>query len=183
MTLDRDDAAAALASVARTRERSAALRHYSGAASTVLVWGLIWLICNLLTQFADWGAKSWMAGVPIGVLWSVLHPLRPYGGANGRVEMRIPLSIFAAFAFLWLVMLITEVRMSSASATTLVSLLVAVSYVIAGIWVGARIALLGVALTVAICLGWFVFPQWLFLWLGLGGGGALILGGLWLGRA
>lgn len=44
------------------------------------------------------------------------------------------------------------------------------------VWIGLAIAL-------AVILGWFVFPAWLYLWLGLGGGGALLLSGLWLRRA
>lgn len=177
-----DEAAAALRSIAGARQRGAALRRYAGAASTVIVWGVVWLVCNLLTQFFPWGERSWILGVPVGILWSVLHPLPRHEGA-GKADLRVPLSIFAAFGFLWLVMLVARPAIDTGSGNVMVSLLVAIAYVITGIWSGARIALLGVALTAAICLGWFVFPAWLYLWLGLGGGGALILGGIWLARA
>ena len=62
-------------------------------------------------------------------------------------------------------------------------LVVAAAYVVLGVWAGARFALLGVALGAVVVAGWFVAPSWLFLCLGLGGGGTLLAGGLWLRRA
>lgn len=176
-----EDAVAALRSIDSARQHGAALRRYAGAASTVLVWGLVWLVCNLLSQFFPWGPKSWMVGVPVGTLWAILHPLPRREGAG--MEWRIPLSIFTAFFILWLMGLIARPQIDARSGDAIVSLLVALAYIVTGIWSGMRIALLGVAVVVAICLGWFAFPAWLFLWLGLGGGGALILGGIWLRHA
>jgi hypothetical protein len=176
-----EDAAAALRSIDDARQHGAALRRYAGAASTVFVWGMVWLVCNLLSQFFPWGSKSWVIGVPIGTLWAILHPLPRREGAG--MDLRVPLSIFTAFGILWLMMLIARPQLDPRSGDALISLLVALAYIVTGIWSGMRLALVGVALVVAICLDWFVFPAWLFVWLGIGGGGALILGGLWLRRA
>jgi len=145
------------------------------------VWGVIWLVCNLLSQFFPWGVNSWTIGVPIGTIWAMLHPLpRPKGSG---MEWRIPLSIFATFFILWLMGIVARPQLDARSGDALISLVVALAYIVTGLWSGLRIALLGVALLAVICLGWFVFPAWLFAWLGIGGGGALILGGIWLARA
>ncbi|QIG81645.1 hypothetical protein [Stakelama tenebrarum] len=181
--MERSEAANALHEVDRARRRSGALRGYAHAGSTVIVWGVIWLLCNLATYFIKDGNLSWMIGIPVGVLWSVA---RPYFARSERPEpadLRIPFSIFAALGFLGLVMTVTDAAASYAQQNVLISLLVAVAYVLLGIWTGLRFALLGLALTLVICLGWFAFPATLLLWLGLGGGGALILGGIWLARA
>ncbi|MEP9359241.1 hypothetical protein [Sphingomonas sp. KR3-1] len=176
-----EDAAAALRSIDSARQHGAALRRYAGTASTVMVWGVIWLVCNLLSQFFPWGPKSWLIGTPLGVLWSILHPLPRREGAG--IDLRASLSIFAGFGILWLMMLIARPQLDARSVNALISLLVALAYLITGIWAGMRLALVGTALVLAVCLGWFVFPAWLFLWVGIGGGGALILGGMWLRRA
>lgn len=175
------DAAAALRSVDSARQHGAALRRYSSSASTVAFWGLIWLVCNLLSQFFPWGMKSWLVGTPIGILWSMFHPLPRREGAG--MDWRWPLSIFAIFFILWLMGIVARPHLDARSSDTLISLVVALAYIVTGIWSGMRIALLGIVLLGVICLAWFVFPAWLFLWLGIGGGGALILGGLWLARA
>jgi hypothetical protein len=176
-----EDAAAALRSVDSARHQGAALRRYAGSASTVFVWGLIWLVCNLLSQFFPWGPKSWIIGVPIGTLWGMLHPLPRAPGA--RMDWRLPLSVFTTFFVLWLMGIVAQPRLDARSGDTLISLVVALAYILTGIWSGVRIAVLGIAVLGAIGLGWFVFPAWLFLWLGIGGGGALILGSIWLARA
>lgn len=176
-----EDAAAALRSIDSARQHGAALRRYAGTASTVMVWGVIWLVCNLLSQFYPWGVNSWVFATPIGILWSLLHPLPRARGAG--MDWRAPLSIFVVFFILWLIGIVARPQLDARSGDAVISLIVALAYILTGIWGGVRMALLGLALLGVICLGWFVFPAWLFLWLGIGGGGALILGGIWLSRA
>ena len=181
--MDREEAAGALRDVDLGRRRSTALRGYTDAGSTIIVWGLVWLICNLATYFVAGGYRSWMIGIPLGIIWSIAHPYLGKRVRGNDADWRIPLSVLAAFVFLVLVMRVTGADGSHAQQNVLISLLVAVAYVIGGIWAGLRFALLGIALTLVICVGWFAYPETLLLWLGIGGGGALILGGIWLRQA
>ena len=115
-----------------------------------------------------------MAGIAAAILFTIIRSPRR---GNGRVMT----TIFTAggFAALLLTMIHGDARIQNA----LVSLLVAAVYIVAGIWTGVRLVWIGLAIASAVMIGWFVFPAWLYLWIGIGGGGALFLSGAWLRRA
>lgn len=172
----RDDAAAALASVDTARARAGELRGYAHAGDILIAWGLVWLVCNLLTHVFVWGAQSWPFGVALAVVWSIVR------GRRGHGDARAGLTSLVVFAGVALIMLVTGVR-DPMTANVAISLTVAAAYVVIGIWTGARFAWIGLALAALVLAGWFVDRTHLYLWLGLGGGGALLLSGWWLRRA
>ncbi|MES2987405.1 MAG: hypothetical protein V4808_05840 [Pseudomonadota bacterium] len=176
--IGQEDAAGALASVERTRRRAGELRGYAHGGDIVLAWGLVWLVCNLATQFAPlWGHQTWPFGVTAAVIFSMIR-----GRASGKGDWRVFATTCTALGLLALVSLVTEVK-GSDEANVLISLFVAAAYVAAGIWSGARYAWAGLAIAAFASAGWFVDREHLNLWLGLGGGGAFILTGLWMRRA
>jgi hypothetical protein len=65
----------------------------------------------------------------------------------------------------------------------MISAFVAGFYVLQGVWMGQRFAWIGLAIAVCVIAGWFADREHLELWLGVGGGGALIVSGIWLRRA
>ena len=179
--IDKQDAASALASIETARRRSGELRRYANAGSKLIGWGLVWLVCYLCTQFAPvWGSKSWLVGVPIGVLWSMTGP--GLGGDAGQGAGRYALTGLAVAGFLAAVLAVAGVR-DPLQANAIVSLIVAVVYVSVGIWTGPRFAWIGLLLAALVLGGWFGDREHIALWLGVGGGGALIVSGLWLRRA
>ncbi len=179
--IDRQDAASALASIDSARERSGELRRYANAGSKLIGWGLVWLVCNLCTQLIPvWGAKSWLIGVPAGILWSMWNP--GLGGGQGKGSGRYALMGLTVFGFFAAVMAVTGVH-DQLQANVIVSLTVATVYIVVGLWVGQRFAWIGLALAAIVLAGWFGDRAHLYLWLALGGGGALIVSGLWLRRA
>lgn len=176
--IGRGDATAALASVDDARRRAGELRGYAQAGGTLVLWGMVWLVCNLLSQFFRWGPLSWPFGILIGVIGSVVQGRRhPTGN-----DWRIGLTVLAVSNFLALLTVIAGVH-DPATMNAAISLTVAAVYVVAGVWAGARFAYVGLALAALVAIGWFGDPRHLYLWLGLGGGGALILSGWWLRRA
>ena len=176
--IGRGDAAAALASVTDARRRAGELRGYAQAGGTLILWGAIWLACNLLSHFFAWGSMSWPFGILLGVIGSIVRGRRQAGNSDWRAG----LSALAIFGFLALLMLIVGVR-DPLTVNAAISLTVALAYVVTGIWAGARFALVGLALAVLVAIGWFCDRGHLSLWLGLGGGGALLISGWWLRRA
>ena len=63
MTIGSEDAASALASVDRTRRRAFELKGYAHSGDMMIVWGLVWLICN----WATWlGGPRWHLAWPVG---------------------------------------------------------------------------------------------------------------------
>lgn len=179
MTIERDDAASALAAVQRTRRRSTELRGYAHAGDIVAGWGLVWLVCNLLSHFfPDWGPNSWPVGIVAGVVWSMW---RGHGHGGGG-DWRQGASAATTVALVVLASLIVGIE-GPQQANALISLFVAAGYVWMGIWTGPRFAWIGIGIAALVCVGWFLDRGNLYLWLGLGGGGALLLTGLWLRRA
>jgi hypothetical protein len=179
--IDQQDAASALASIETARRRSGELRRYAHAGSKLIGWGLVWLVCNLLTQFEPtWGARSWLFGVPIGILWSMRTP--GLGGGAGQGVGRYMLTGLAIAGFFATIFAVAGVK-DPLQANAIASLTVAAAYIAVGIWTGARFAGIGLVLAALVLFGWFGDRAHLALWLALGGGGALIVSGLWLRRA
>lgn len=175
VTIEPSDARAALHAAEQSRRRAIELGGYARAGSILIAWGLVWLVGNLASQFRpDIAMWCWPIGIAGAVLWTIVRGERP-------TDWRVFATVTTAFAFLVLVLAITGGGHREQNAIT--ALLVAASYITLGIWSGARFAWLGIALAVIVCIGWFIAPAWFYLWLGLGGGGALLLGGLWLRRA
>lgn len=170
------DAAAALAEVQGARRRSAELRGYSHAGKHLVAWGLVWLVGNLSVQFAPAAAVwVWGAAVVLVVSFQLLSAGKRRGGWRVLATVGTGLGFYAAASAL----LGVQPWLQSAFA----SLIVAAIYVGLGIWIGARFAWIGLLLAAIILTARFAFPAWLPLALGAGGGGALILSGLWLRRA
>lgn len=176
--IGRGDAAAALASIDDARRRAGELRGYAHAGGTLMVWGAIWLVCNLLSQTFAWGRMSWPPGIAVGVIWSVVQGRRHPGDGDRRAGLT-SLAVFGFFAMLMVIVGLHDPLTFNAA----ISLTVAAAYVVVGIWSGARFALVGLVLAALVAIGWFGDPRHLYLWLGLGGGGALIVSGWWLRRA
>ena len=175
MVMEKSEARGALEMVDRSRRIAFELSGYARAGDILIAWGVVWLLCNLLVQFLpERGFWSW----PVGITAASLFSLR---SGRGRSDWRVPATAATAFGFLVLVLAITGGEASAQNAIT--ALLVAACYVMMGIWAGARFAWLGLLLAACVCIGWFAFPAWLYLWLGIGGGGAFIMAGLWLRRA
>lgn len=175
MAIDIDEATDALNTVAASRRRATELRNYASAGNALIGWGVAWLAGNLASQFtphlANW---VWFAGIAGATLIGMI-------GSPGRGDARILGTVAAALGFF---LIATAVLHPDArQATALISLLVAASYVVLGLWTGHRFVWLGLLLVAAVLAGWFAIPAWLYLCLAIGGGGTLIAGGWWLRQA
>jgi hypothetical protein len=144
------------------------------------VWGVEWIAGNLASQFAPGLASAvWTAGTLIGVALSFWLSWRPGRAGKGGRAAATALAIFVFFLCLFSILRLTDMRELDA----VISLAVGSAYVVLGVWTGARYAGLGVAVVAAVMAGWFLFPAVFFVWMAVVGGGALLLGGLWLSRA
>lgn len=169
------EAGDALTEIARAQDLSGRLKGYATAGSTLIAWGLVWLIANLASQFAPVAAgPAWLIGSLAALLWSATRPPAP-GSA------RILAAWLVCAGYLALVMAV--VRTDHRTAAMLIALFVGAAYVVAGLWAGPRFIGLGAVLIAVALLAWLFAPAWLFLALALGGGGTLIAGGAWLSRA
>lgn len=175
MSIDRLDAKTALDAVARSQQQAGELKNYASAGSILMAWGIAWLAGNLASQIdPSWARIVWPLANAGAVLWSILRP-------GGRFDRRAFATAIAIAGYVLLTL--TLVRPDPRLANVLVSLMVAASYVVLGIWTGYRFALLGLILVAIILTGWFLVPSWLFACMAFGGGGTLLVGGWWLHRA
>jgi hypothetical protein len=192
MNISREDAAKALAEIGEARESAQSFSYYRKAAPYFLVWGVVWIVANGLTAFRPAYANNfWAWAVVFGVLASVATGVvagrdRPADPEAARSCMqrnrRFGLSFLAIIAFLLSTIVILQPS-SGVRLNAYISLFWALMYVLAGLWGAARVAWLGVAVAVAVLVGYFGFPQYYAAWMAVVGGGALLLGGLILRRA
>ncbi len=182
MTLTRDEAAKAIAEMETAQRRSSVLARYSAGGPILMIWGVEWFICNLVSQYGG-SAANWIWPVATVVTIGLTFWMsRGRGAVPARKSWKAfgTSAAIAGFFFgLFTVLKLTDMHAVNA----VISLAVAGAYVVVGIWTGARYAWLGAALFLAIMLGWIAFPQVFYLWMALVGGGALFLGGFWLRKA
>jgi hypothetical protein len=180
MPLSSKEAAEHLLNAERTARRSAQAFGYSTSAPHLILWGFVWLIgytaCDFYPDLAD---EIWL-GLLIAA-WLVTIILCGYcrsGFDRPRVVRALGL-IAAIAALIWSVFFVFH-PITPAQAAVFPALLVGVIYFGLGFWIGARMIVTG-AVIFGLALGGFVFMhQHVSLLMAALGGGALILGGLWL---
>ena len=180
MSLSPQDAAQALGVVEDAARRSATLRGYTFAAPHLILWGGVYSVAYGFAAFRP--ELSWLA-------WAVLVPLAALADvaiarrAKRAAGARRMAGLFATFlAFITATAVIMRPREANQMAA-FVPLVVAVAYVVLGLMAGPRLVWTGIALGALTLLGFFAFPAAFMAWMAVVGGGALVLGGVWLNRA
>ena len=187
MSVNKDDASSALHDVEATERRSRTLFGYGLASPYLLLWGALWIVAGAANALSTanvgivWGAVD-IAGF-LGTAFLIVRHARRCGEPGDRVRLfRYVGSAAVLAAFIGLTLMIFA-PISGGKVLMFFTLLVAAGYAIAGCWIGLRYAVVGVALG-GLAVGVFVLaPTHLHLIVPLAGGGALILGGVWMRRA
>lgn len=184
MTISKEDAAQALGEIDQARGRLHEATAYEHAAPFLVIWGLVWLVADLLTQFAPRFRLAWSVCVVAGIVASFA-----VGFAMGRKSLpaqagsdwRQAATWFVVMAMVFSLFLVIPVT-SDREVHSVFGLVFGFIYVIVGLWMGWRVAALGVALVALTLIGFYAVGAWYPLFMGVVAGGALILGGLWLRR-
>jgi hypothetical protein len=180
MSLTRDAAAEALHLIDEAGQRSTMLRGYQSAAPHLILWGGVYAIAYTFGYFRPHHAGvAWAALIPIATIGDVLIAWRD----RSRVNWPVFLGLFATFLALIIATALVMQPHDPRQMAAFVPLVVAAAYVVLGIGVGRRLIFTGIALGVLTFVGFFVLPAIFMLWMAVVGGGALVLGGLWLRRA
>lgn len=183
MTISKDDASAALGEIDAAGARLQEVRAYGRAAPFLIIWGVVWIVCDLAVQFAPRFGYAWPVGVLIGTLASFAAGARlrkpsTRPGANAG-SWRYFANWFLVMGFISTLFLVIPVT-SARQVHSVFGLVFGFIYVGMGLWAGWRLLALGAALVALTLIGFFQIGAWYFLYMGLVGGGALLLGGLWL---
>ena len=190
MNVTRDEATQALKEIGRAGSRMTQLSNYADLAPMLLLWGLIWLTANMVTEFRPTlSGPAWLTGMVVGSPLTLFFTIRqarrsgarirPAGGDPKRLGNRFALLGATAFGFFISVLIIVG-PLNPRQQDAFISLFFASAYAIGGVWGGWRLIAIGAATAAAVLFGYLMPAQHFFLWMGLVGGGALIAGGLWL---
>ena len=184
MTISPQQATEALIDIERAQRRAFVLRGYEVGAPHFLLWGLIWLVGYGLADL--YPARA-------GWTWVILSMGGAFGGylidraaaAKGLVAKdgwRYMAAMGAILAFMFLTFAIMQPR-ESAQFGAFPALLVALLYVLAGIWMGVRWVFAGIIVGGLTIAGYGLLHEHFNLWMAVVGGGTLISTGLWFRRA
>lgn len=182
MDIRPEDAAHALLDIERAERHSAAMYGYRKASPHLFLWGVIWIVGYAVSFLRPDGWFVWLGLAPVGIVASfwISHRTRSSGS---RFGWRYAATAVSIFFFITAVFSILPIK-SGEQPGAFISLLVALFYVMLGLWrAGTRMALLGLAVGALTVGGYFGVAQYFLLWMAGVGGGALILGGFWLRKA
>lgn len=183
MSVSRDEAKEALSAIKAAGGRVRASRSYADAAPTLILWGTVWLCADLFTQFASQLKHVWAVADAIGLIGSVVISIayRKSRKMALRLQPRWALTYAATFAFivaLFAIMWPFGWKQSHAFWGIFIGWI----YFVYGIWTGSRFVLLGAALAMLSLIAYFFVTDYYPLFMGVVGGGGLIVAGVWLWR-
>lgn len=183
MSIPPQEAVDALHDIEHTERHSAAAYGYQKSSPHLFLWGVIWIIGYAVAYARPAWHLFWPVLAVIGIFGSFFIGRRTSrASSQARLGWRFAATFIAAFLFIAALFAILPPQ-SSLQIDAFFPLLLAICYVLMGIWTrAARIALLGLALGLLTVGGYFWLQQYFLLWMAGFGGGALILGGFWLRR-
>ena len=179
MTITRDEASQALGEIDAADGRVKQARAYARVAPFLIIWGLVWMACDLANQFAprlDW---AWLAGIAVGTVASFVAGFSLSKSRTGDGDWRnfvVWLVVMGFIAALFFIVPVTSGR----EVHSIFGIVFGFIYLGMGLWTGWRLLALGAALVVLTFVGFYEIGAWYSLYMGLVSGGALLLGGLWL---
>lgn len=186
------EAAAALADIDHAGHRVRELRGYRQASPYLMLWGVVWLVANLVTGLRpDLAGQAWAIGTPAGLAGTLLlvvlqvRRARASGAftpAEQARRRRAGLMVGCALAGFFPAMLAVLAPLEARQSHAFLSLFWAFAYMAGGAWLGTRLFVTGVVTAAAILVGYFWITDAYYLWMAVAGGGSLLLGGWWLRR-
>ena len=187
MNITRDDAESALHHVESAQRRSVTLFQYGLASPFLVLWGVLWMAAGVVgTASPEHAGLGWLVVDIVGLAGTgflIVRQSRRYPDAGERMPMVRFVAMSAVVAAFVTAALTVVAPVTGVQVLMLITLLVAAIYMTAGVWFGARYAVVGAALG-ALALGLFhLAPAHVSLLVPFLGGGALILGGLWMRRS
>lgn len=180
------EASDALQAISATQVRSQQLYGYQMASPHLILWGVIYVLGYGLPSLFPPLSWIWAVLVLPGLaasFWIAIRQQQARTLRRASHSGRYLAGMIAIFAFIVALFAIMQPR-TDLQADAIMPLLVAIAYALDGIIrSGARMWITGLALGVLTVGGYFWLPQYFLAWMALTGGGALILGGVWLRTA
>jgi hypothetical protein len=183
MKITPSEAESALASIRESELQMRRTLSESGGAYQIIIWGVIMMIGYTLNQFADRLPLAWVVGpwIVLSVAGNLL--CIAIGVWNSR-KFRHPMA--ARIGALWPVFILFGAvgaffvhPAGPREINLLVYLMVMLWLAVMGLWVNLPLLWVSLAFTGLTLFGYFVLPDYFFLWLAIVGGGTMVGSG-WL---
>jgi hypothetical protein len=173
-------AADALHEIEHTQRRSAVTYGYRRTSPYLILWGVIWIVGYTGIYLRPHWWALWPALTVVGIAASFFFKSGSVSKASSAYGWRYGATAVVLFLFFWATFAVLPPK-SGVEVGAFLPVCVALSYAIYGIWNRAvRMLLLGLAVGALTLGGYFYLPHYFLLWMAAVGGGALLLGGLWL---
>jgi hypothetical protein len=184
MSISSNEAAQALKEVDQARGRAFTLSGYRRSAGHFLLWGAVWVFIYVGAYLAPSHVSMIVAaGDTVGFLGSMTIAWFTRMRAPTTFAPWRTLALIATIAlFLFGAIAILQPQTPAQSAA-LPAMIVGFMYMQMGIWAGSRFLIVGAAVMLAAIGGYFLLQDFYLVCLGVVGGGAMILTGLWLRKA
>jgi hypothetical protein len=191
MNVTRDEAAQALAEAGEAGDKVVRLKGYHHGAPHFMIWGVVWLVANSVTQFwPDLVNWAWVISIASGAALSTVtgvlqsRDLKPraISSVDQRIGKRIGMTSGVVFSYIACMMMIAQPETQRES-NVMISIIFPFIYMAAGVWAGWRLFAIGLVTLVAIIVGYYTVQEYFALWMGVFAGGSLIAGGVWLRTA
>lgn len=177
--ISREDADRTLKDIDSTMDRASLGFGYRAAAPHLILWGVVWFLGYGLSAVVPDLRAHWIGLVALGAIGSAVAGGR--GGAGGAAWKYVATALLAAGFFVALFSLLPP--LDSRQVGALFPLVVSALYGGFGIWTcRAKFGLTGAAVGGVALGAYFLAPGWFDPLMAIVGGGALLLGGLWMRR-
>jgi hypothetical protein len=183
MTISPNEAGAMLRDVDDIVARVKRSQIYRRTGQITILWGAIIVVGQLIQMAAPrWALWDWRVANTLGVAATLAIALRARPSAPAELPLRLLLAfaIFFVFGFAWSDLI---GNFGPRELEVFWPTLFLFGYALAGLWLGAAFAALGLGLSALILAGYFWSGEWFNLWLAVVNGGGFVLCGLWMRRA
>jgi hypothetical protein len=183
MNITREEAQASLGMIEETRDRTVRQLQYRGASQLLVIWGLVWIVGFLGTQYYprvdEW---IWLVVDVIGIALTAVICTKTFGQVRSEAGSRIGWFWGVLFVYAYLYMGILG-PVDGTQVAAFIATHVMFAYVVMGLWLKSNAMIwLGGSITVMTAIGFFALQPYFGLWMAVTGGGVLLVSGLYMGR-
>lgn len=183
MNVSPEEARDALHAVREVELRARRAIALAGVGPILMVWGVVWLVGNLGSTLLTGSEKGtlWLVVNSVGVLATIFVVSRLTRRVRNPIGPRIGLLWLFLFAYgaMWIWM----ARPASAIEIGFLATTIAMfGYVILGLWLDKLFMWIGLGVTALTITLYLLMPGSFELWMGILGGGALLLSGVYIHR-
>ncbi len=187
MNVSQEEAQASLSAVRDATVRTQRAIASAYANPLLILWGMLWIIAftaahfYLSYAFHIFTAMAAVGGVGTAVICLVFHSKGPIQETSGpKLGWRIAVFwiLLCVYIPIWLFLL---APFSGLQCNAFICTAAMFAYIVMGLWFDSRFMIvLGLALTAATLVGFYILRDYYCLWMAFVGGGALLGTGLYI---